>query len=52
MDPDLFSNIEQTYQSEKNFVLNMRNFSGINVLSLTIQSQSQNLKNCKYFIIE
>ena len=40
MAPDLFSNIElrNTYQSENNFVSNIRNFSGLNVLSLNIQS--------------
>ena len=36
MGPDLFANIElrNTYQSENNFVSNIRNFSGLNVLSL------------------
>ena len=40
MGPDLFSNIElrNTYQSENNFVSNIRNFSGLNVLSLNIKS--------------
>ena len=52
MGPDLFANIElrNTYQSENNFVSNVRNFSGLNVLSLNIQSLSSEFKELKIFL--
>ena len=52
MDPDLFSNIElrNTYQSENNFVSNIRNFSGFNVLSLNIQSLPSKFEELKIFL--
>ena len=52
MSPDLFSNIElrNTYQSENNFVLNIRNFSGLNVLTLNIQSLPIQFEELKLFL--
>ena len=52
MGPDLFSNIElrNTYQSENNFVSNIRNFSGLNVLSLNIKSLSSKFEELKIFL--
>ena len=50
--PDLFANIElrNTYQSENNFVSNIRNFSGLNVLSLNIKSLSSKFEELKIFL--
>ena len=41
--PELFANIElrNTYQSENNFVSNIRNFSGLNILSLNIKQDKK-----------
>ena len=52
MGPDLFSNIElrSTYQSENNFVSNIRNFSRLNVLSLNIQSLPSKFEELKTFL--
>ena len=52
MGPDFFSNIElrNTYQSENNFVSNIRNFSGLNVLSLNIQSLPSKFEELKIFL--
>ena len=52
MGPDLFANIElrNTYQTENNFVSNIRNFSGLNVLSLNIQSLSSKFEELKILL--
>ena len=52
MGPDLFANIElrNTYQTENNFVSNIRNFSWLNVLSLNIQSLSSKFEELKILL--
>ena len=52
MGPNFFSKIElrNTYQSENNFVSNIRNFSGLNVLSLNIQSLPSKFEELKIFL--
>ena len=50
--PDLFANIElrNTYQSENNFVSNVKNFRGLHVLSLKIQSLPSKFEELKIFL--
>ena len=50
--PDLFANIElrNTYQSENNFLSNVKNFRGLHVLSLKIQSLPSKFEELKIFL--
>ena len=52
MGPDLIANIalRNTYQSENNFVSNIRNFSRLNVTSLNTQSLSSKFEELKIFL--
>ena len=52
MGPNFFSKIElrNTYQSENNFVSNIRNFSGLNVLSFNIQSLPSKFEELKIYL--